>query len=54
VVKKTGSGFDLVSEYVVTASPTWSHPAPVGNRLLVKDVSHLTSWIVTADDKGPR
>jgi outer membrane protein assembly factor BamB len=54
VVKKTGSAFDLVCEYVVADSPTWSHPAPVGNRLLVKDISHLTSWIVTADDKGPR
>jgi outer membrane protein assembly factor BamB len=54
VVKKTGSAFDLVSKYVVADSPTWSHPAPVGNRLLVKDVSHLTSWIITADDKGPQ
>lgn len=54
VVKKTGSAFDLVSKYVVADSPTWSHPAPVGNRLLVKDASHITSWIVTADDKGPQ
>lgn len=30
--------------YTVADSETWAHPALAGNRLLVKDESHLTAW----------
>ncbi len=33
-----------VAKYNVADTPTWAHPAIVGNRVLVKDAKSLTSW----------
>jgi outer membrane protein assembly factor BamB len=38
--------FEPLRHYQVANSPTWAHPAIVGNRIIVKDASHLTAWTV--------
>ena len=37
-------GFKPIRRYPVAASETWAQPAISGNRMFVKDVSHLTLW----------
>jgi len=34
--------FEVLKKYSVAQSPTWAHPAIVGGRILIKDVSTLT------------
>jgi len=38
------NGFKPIRRYEVAASETWTQPAIAGNRMYVKDVSHLTLW----------
>ena len=33
-----------LGRYTVAGSPTWAHPAPLGNGLLVKDATTLARW----------
>ena len=40
----TADGFEPEASYSVADSATWAHPALVGNRILVKDKTHLTAW----------
>lgn len=46
VVRATGKSFDVLKRYEVAQSPTWAHPAIVGNRVLVKDQTSLTLWTI--------
>jgi len=39
----TDKGYAPAAEYTVATSPTWAHPAVVGNRILVKDENTLAS-----------
>jgi outer membrane protein assembly factor BamB len=41
VARTDPTKFDLVKKYTVTTSPTWAHPAIIGNRLLIKDEASL-------------
>jgi outer membrane protein assembly factor BamB len=41
VARTDPAKFDLVKKYTVAPSPTWAHPAIIGNRLLIKDASSL-------------
>jgi outer membrane protein assembly factor BamB len=38
------TGFKPIRRYDVAASETWAQPAISGNRMFIKDVSHLTLW----------
>jgi outer membrane protein assembly factor BamB len=46
VARTTQTGFTQVTRYEVSASATWAQPAISGNRLFVKDESHVTLWTV--------
>ena len=36
--------FEPLRRYEVAPSPTWAHPVPLGDGVLVKDETHLTRW----------
>jgi len=44
VARVSGKGFEPVKRYTVATSPTWAHPAVMGNRVLIKDNAVLTLW----------
>lgn len=44
VLDAAASTFDPLRRYEVAPSPTWAHPVPLGDGLLVKDETHLTRW----------
>lgn len=44
VFEKSRKAFRLLRTYPVADSPTWTHPALVGDRVLVRDESGLTLW----------
>ena len=44
VLDAAASVFEPIRRYEVAPSPTWAHPVPVGNGLLIKDETHLTRW----------
>jgi outer membrane protein assembly factor BamB len=41
VAKNDAKRFEPLKKYTVAASPTWAHPAIIGNRILIKDNSTL-------------
>ena len=41
---RTGTKYEVLKKYTVAQSPTWAHPALVGNHILVKDLKSLTLW----------
>ncbi|HST20644.1 MAG TPA: PQQ-binding-like beta-propeller repeat protein [Blastocatellia bacterium] len=41
VAKNNAKRFETLKKYTVAASPTWAHPAIIGNRILIKDASTL-------------
>ena len=45
VLDARAATFDPLRRYEVASSPTWAHPAPLGDGLLVKDETHLTLWV---------
>jgi hypothetical protein len=46
VAGATPSGIEPVRRYTVADSSTWAQPAISGNRVFIKDVSHLALWTV--------
>jgi hypothetical protein len=44
VVKKSATGFELMTQYTVADSPTWAHPVILGKQILIKDTSMLALW----------
>lgn len=46
VAKNDANHFEPLKKYTVAESPTWAHPAIVGNRILIKDASTLALWSV--------
>ena len=52
VVSTTAPEFRLLAEYRLAESPTWAHPAVAGDRILVKDKTHLASWRLPAAETG--
>ena len=44
VLDPAASTFDPLRRYEVAPSPTWAHPVPLGEGLLIKDETHLTRW----------
>jgi outer membrane protein assembly factor BamB len=40
----SAKSYEPVAQYSVASSQTWAHPLVIGNRVLVKDESSLTSW----------
>ncbi len=49
VVDAGADTYAPVAEYSVADSPTWAHPAPVGDGLLIKDHETLTRWRIEPD-----
>ena len=41
VAKNNAKRFEPLKKYTVAESPTWAHPAIIGNRILIKDASTL-------------
>ena len=41
VAKNNAKRFEQLKKYTVAESPTWAHPAIIGNRILIKDASTL-------------
>jgi hypothetical protein len=46
VMKASRSAMNVVRRYDVADSQTWAQPAISGTRLYVKDIAHLTLWIL--------
>ena len=44
VLDAAAAAFEPLRRYEVAPSPTWAHPVPLGEGLLVKDETHLTRW----------
>ena len=44
VLDPAAAAFEPLRRYEVAPSPTWAHPAPLGDGLLIKDETHLTRW----------
>jgi len=44
VARATGEKFDVIRKYTVADTPTWAHPVPFVNGLLIKDKTSLTYW----------
>ena len=41
-----GKTYSPIAEYTVASSPTWAHPLVIGNRILIKDETTLTSLAI--------
>ena len=46
VARTNPARFETLQTYTVADSATWAQPTVAGDRLLVKDVSSLTSWLL--------
>lgn len=46
ITSTADKGAKVIKKYKVADSPTWAHPAIVGNRILVKDEKTLALWSV--------
>lgn len=44
VVRNNPKEFEVVKRYKVADGETWAEPVLTGNRILVKDLNHLTMW----------
>jgi outer membrane protein assembly factor BamB len=44
VARLTGDAFQQEQRYTVASSPTYAHPIVFGDRLVVRDATHLTLW----------
>jgi outer membrane protein assembly factor BamB len=44
VVARDPDAFRLLAQYTVAETPTWAHPVPLGDGLLIKDRTHVTRW----------
>ena len=44
VLDPAAAAFEPLRRYEVAPSPTWAHPVPLGEGLLVKDETHLALW----------
>lgn len=44
VAATSGKQYEVLKQYTVASSPTWSYPAVHGNQVLVKDQNSLTLW----------
>jgi outer membrane protein assembly factor BamB len=44
VFQATPTALKQVAKYSVADTPTWAHPAILGNRVLVKDTKSLALW----------
>ena len=42
VAEASGERFEELARYEIADSPTWAHPAFLGDRILIKDSEHLT------------
>lgn len=44
ILDPAAATFEPLRRYEVAPSPTWAHPVPLGDGVLVKDETHLTRW----------
>lgn len=44
VIRATAGQYEPIKEYTVADSPTWAHPVPCGDGLLIKDETSLAFW----------
>lgn len=44
VLDSAAASFAPLRRYPVADTPTWAHPAPLADGLLIKDESHITAW----------
>jgi outer membrane protein assembly factor BamB len=44
VARLTGDAFQQEQRYTVASSPTYAHPIVLGDRLVVRDATHVTLW----------
>ena len=52
VLSTPAADYTLLAEYRVAESPTWAHPAVAGERILVKDKTHVACWRLPAAEAG--
>jgi outer membrane protein assembly factor BamB len=52
VVKPTGKAYEPIARYRVSDTQTWAHPVFLGDRLLIKDHTTLTSFRIEPDSPG--
>ena len=44
VLDANAAAFEPLRRYEVAPSPTWAHPVPLGDGLLIKDETHVALW----------
>ncbi len=44
VLKPEGDAVKTIARYQVADTPTWAHPALVGNKILIKDRTSVAAW----------
>ena len=44
VLDAAAARYEPLRTYEVAESPTWAHPVPLAEGLLIKDETHLTRW----------
>ena len=44
ILDPTAPSYEPLRRYEVAESPTWAHPVPVEDGILIKDEEHLTRW----------
>jgi outer membrane protein assembly factor BamB len=49
VLKPSGSAYEELARYVVSATPVYAHPVPAGRRIYVRDRDSVTAWLVPAE-----
>lgn len=47
VVSADAKEYSPLIQYTVAKSPTWAHPAVIGNRILIKDETSLISYVMS-------
>ncbi len=44
IAKATRAAYEIVARYTVADTPTWAHPAPLADGVVIKDLKSLTRW----------
>ena len=44
IIKATGGGYEQVTSYQVSQTPTWAPPVLLPDGILIKDLNTLTFW----------
>ena len=44
IIQPSGAAYRPLTAYHLSPTPTWAHPAVVGDRIIIKDATDLWMW----------